>query len=312
MSHTRLQSTCARIVLPTLLLSLAILLLEGCFAQANPPKFDSGNAFSLLQKQCDFGPRPIGTVAHDKTRDYLFGELSKVANAAELQNFDYKYKRTTYKLSNVIAHFGPSNGPGILLSAHWDTRPTADQELEKADQKRPILGANDGASGVAILLDMARMFHERMPAVPVTIVLFDGEDFGPTGKDMFIGSRYFAAHMDKSAYKYGILLDMVGDKKLGVFREGNSELRAKFVSDKIWSAARELGYGSTFKDETKYTIGDDHIPLNEAGLPCADVIDFDYAYWHTLGDTVDKCSPESLRIVGETIAKVVYSEQSAK
>jgi glutaminyl-peptide cyclotransferase len=312
MSHTRFQSTCARIALPTLLMSISILLLEGCFAQANPPKFDSANAFALLQKQCDFGPRPVGTAAHDKARDYLFGELSKVANAAELQSFGYKYKDTTYKLSNVIAHFGPQSGPGILLSAHWDTRPTADQELDAADQKRAILGANDGASGVAILLGMARMFHERVPAVPVTIVLFDGEDFGPTGKDMFLGARYFASRMNKADYKYGILLDMVGDKNLGVFREGNSEMRAKSVSDKIWKAAQDLGYSSSFKDEVKYTIGDDHVPLIQAGLPCADVIDFDYAYWHTLGDTVDRCSAESLRIVGETIAKVVYSEQPAK
>ncbi len=306
MLYPRFRAACL-----VLLLSGAILLLEGCFAQANPPKFDSANAFSILQKQCDFGPRPVGTSAHEKTRDYLFGELRKSADAAELQNFTYTYKGTTYKLSNIIAHFGTSKEPGILLSAHWDTRPTADQELEKADQKKPILGADDGASGVAVLLEMARMFHEKAPAVPVTIVLFDGEDFGPTGKDMFLGSRQFASHMNKADYKYGILLDMVGDKTLEVFREGNSEADAKFVSDKIWKAAQDLGFAA-FKDKVKYTIGDDHIPLSQAGLPCADVIDFDYAYWHTLGDTVDKCSPESLRVVGETIAKVVYSEQPAK
>lgn len=311
MFHRRFRSTGVRIVLPALLVSCAVLLIEGCFAQANPPKFDSANAFAILRKQCDFGPRPVGVAAHDKTRDYLFGELRKSADAVELQNFTYTYKDTTYKLANIIAHFSTSKEPGILLSAHWDTRPTADQELEKADQKRPILGANDGASGVAILLEMARMFHEKAPAVPVTIVLFDGEDFGPTGRDMFLGSRHFADHMDKGAYKYGILLDMVGDKNLEIYREGNSEMRAKSVADKVWKAAQDLGFTS-FKDEARYTIGDDHIPLIQAGLPCADVIDFDYAYWHTLGDTVGKCSPESLRIVGETIAKVVYSEQPAR
>lgn len=306
------QSTQSRVVMVSLLLSVVVLFMEGCFAQANPPRFDSTNAFGILQKQCEFGPRPVGVPSHDKTRDYLYGELHKYATATEVQSFEYTYKNRTYKLANIVAQFGSSGGPGVLLCAHWDTRPTADQELEAADQKRPILGADDGASEVAILIEMARMFHEHMPAVPVTIVLLDGEDFGPTGKDMFLGSRHFASTMDKSAYKYGILLDMVGDKNLEIYREGHSETSAKFVSDKIWSAARDLGYSSAFKDQVKYAIGDDHLPLIEAGLPCADVIDFDYAYWHTLGDTVDKCSAESLKTVGETIAKVVYSEQPAK
>ena len=221
-----------------------------------------------------------------------------------MQNFEYK----TYNLSNIIAKFGTQNTPGMLLCAHWDTRPTADQELEASDRKKPILGANDGASGVAVLMELARMFKELPPSIPVTMVLFDGEDFGSTGKDMFLGSIHFAKTMDKSKYKYGILLDMVGDKDLQIYREGNSQLHAASVTDKVWRAANKLGYGGIFKDELKYTIGDDHVPLIEAGLPCVDVIDFDYAYWHTLDDTVDKCSAKSLQVVGETIAEVVYSE----
>lgn len=296
-------------ILPVFLCALS-LLLEGCFAQANAPDFDSARAFDLLRKQCDFGVRPPGTPAHEKCRDYLLAELSKYAASAELQNFEHVRSGKTYPMSNVIARFGKSGDSGILLCAHWDTRPTADQELEPADQKRPILGANDGASGVAVLLELARMFHERPPAVPVTIVLFDGEDFGPKTPDMFLGSRYFAGSLgDKPGYKYGILLDMVGDKQLEISRESNSQAAAGFVVDKIWAAARKLGHASEFKDQVKYSISDDHIPLIQAGVPCADVIDFDYAYWHTLGDTVDKCSPKSLQTVGETIAKVVYSEK---
>ena len=290
-----------------LLLIMGNVFLAGCSAQNSPPKFDSARALTVLRKQCEFGPRPVGSTAHDKVRDYLVAELRPYAKSVETQNFQHTLAGRTYKLSNIIARFG--SGSGILLCAHWDTRPTADEELGAADRKRPILGANDGASGVAVLLELARMFHERPPAVPVTVVLFDGEDFGPTGKDMFLGSRYFASRLgDKSGFRYGILLDMVGDKELVIYREGNSQAGAGFAADKIWDTALKLGYGSIFKDEVKYTISDDHVPLIEAGLPCADVIDFDYAYWHTLDDTPDKCSAESLKAVGETIAKVVCSE----
>jgi glutaminyl-peptide cyclotransferase len=299
-----------RVVLLSIVLSALSPLLEGCFAQANSPDFDSARAFDLLRKQCDFGPRPPGTPAHEKCRDYLLSELSTYASSAELQSFEHVRSGKTYKFANVIGKFGKSGTPAILLCAHWDTRPTADQELEPADQKKPILGANDGASGVAVLLELARMFHERPPAVPVTIVLFDGEDFGPKEGDMFLGAKHFASTLKKpTGYRYGILLDMIGDKGLGIYKEWNSVSAAGDVVDRIWSAARSLGHGSAFIDQTKYTISDDHVPLIRAGLPCVDVIDFDYAYWHTLSDTVDKCSPKSLQTVGETIAKVVYSEK---
>ena len=294
-----------RVIALILLAGTGSPILGGCSAQVRPPAFDSANAFNVLQKQCSFGPRPLGTSAHDQTKDYLAGELRKYADAVELQSFRFK----TYPLTNIVARFGSPDTRGILLCAHWDTRPTADQELEEKDKKRPILGANDGASGVAVLLELARMFHERAPAVPVTIVLFDGEDWGPTAKDMFLGSDYFAARLTGNRFRYGILLDMVGDKNLEIYREGNSQADAKVVVDKIWAAARKLGHDE-FKDQVKYTISDDHLPLIKAGVPTADVIDFDYAYWHTLGDTVDKCSAKSLLAVGETIAQVVYSEQA--
>jgi len=285
-----------------------VFVLSGCSAQNTTPKFDSQDAFSILQKQCDFGPRPVGTKAHDQTRDYLVSELQKYSDKVESQNFTQKVGGKELALSNVIARFG-SGTPGILLCAHWDTRPTADQELEVAKRKIPIMGADDGASGVAVLLELARMFHEKPPAIPVTIVLFDGEDYGPSGDDMFLGSSYFAKNGHISDYKFGILLDMVGDKQLELPREGNSQDKALSVTDKVWAAGKSLGYGKVFSDNISYSIGDDHIPLINAGLPCTDVIDFNYAYWHTTQDTVDKCSPESLKIVGDTVAKVVYTER---
>ncbi|MHB1000900.1 MAG: M28 family peptidase [Armatimonadota bacterium] len=272
--------------------------------------FDAKNAFTILVKQCEFGPRPVGTPAHDQTRLYLIEELKKYARSVEMQDFNYTLAGKSQPLSNIIARFGSTSANSILLSAHWDTRPTADRETDLSKRQTPIIGANDGASGVAVLLELARMFHDNPPVVPVTIVLFDGEDYGPTGDDMFIGSRYFASKLPKpTGYRYGILLDMIGDKDLGIYREGNSQISAKPVVDKIWNTARGLGYSRYFINSVKFTIIDDHIPLIEAGLPCADVIDFDYRPWHTTADTIDKCSPESLKVVGDTISKLVYSER---
>lgn len=290
---------------------LVTAILGGCFAQA-PPRFDSSRAFGILHKQCDFGPRPVGSKAHEQTCEYLYSQLKPLADSVSLQKFSHVRDGRTYQLTNITAKFeGDKKQAGVLLCAHWDTRPTAEQELEAEHRAKPILGANDGASGVAVLIELAHMFHERRPDIPVTIVLFDGEDFGPSGDHMFLGSRHFASTIrdETSRFRYGILLDMVGDKELTICREQLSENAGKEINDKIWETAKKLGYGKVFKDEVKYRISDDHLPLIEAGIPCVDIIDFDYAYWHTLEDTVDKCSPESLAAVGETIARVIYLER---
>lgn len=309
MTRRRSLHLCLPFMGIVLLLFFHCVALNGCSAQ-NAPRFDSAHAFSMLKKQCDFGPRPPGTPAHEDTKDFLADELSRYTDDVRIQSFQRVLGGKEVMLSNIIADFkGKSDAAAILLCAHWDTRPTADEEIDVADRKRPILGANDGASGVAVLLGLARMFKQQPPPVPVQIVLFDGEDYGPTSRDMFIGSRKFASLVeDKSRYRYGVLLDMVGDKDLQIYREGHSQKHAREVVDKIWTSARKLGYGAKFPDEVKYTIQDDHVPLIEAGIPCADVIDFDYAYWHTLEDTADKCSAESLGAVGSTIARVVYTE----
>jgi Zn-dependent M28 family amino/carboxypeptidase len=296
----------AGIVLALFALSMT---LSGCLAFANAPDFNGDQAFDCLKKQCDFGPRPEGYPSHEKTQDYLFGELSKYSNSVSLQKFTHEFEGKTYHAANIIAHFGPTDKPSVMLCAHWDTRPFADQDSEPANRVKPILGADDGASGVAVLVELAAMFHNKTPQVPVTIVLLDGEDFGKTEDQMYLGARYFAAHMNKSDYKYGILLDMIGDKGVTIFKEKNSADADPNLVNRIWQTARDLGYGKSFRDEVKYRMGDDHVPMIEAGLPCVDLIDFDYVYWHTLQDTVDKCSPESLKIVGQTVAEVVYSEK---
>jgi hypothetical protein len=278
-------------------------------AQSSIHKFDGTEAFGFLLKQCSFGPRPVGSEAHNRTRDYLIAKLKESADSVTVQNFSHVQDGKTYALCNIIGQFGHGKIPGILLCAHWDTRPTADQELLPEDQAKPIMGADDGASGVAVLLEIAKLLHQDRPSVPVTIVFLDGEDFGPSLADMLLGARYFASTVDVRRYKYGVLLDMVGKRNLVLYREKHSDRAAGDVNDKIWKKAAELGYSGTFRNHAKYAIEDDHIPLIDAGLPCVDLIDLDYPYWHTLKDTTDKCSRESLEITGKTVLEVVLSER---
>lgn len=278
-------------------------------AVSGRPAFDGDKAFTILLKQCEFGPRPVGTIAHTATKTYLADELRKYADSVELQEFTSFIDGTSMPLTNIIARFGKTGTGSILLCAHWDTRPIADRDRDPSKRKTPIIGANDGASGVAVLLELARIFKQSPPDVPVTIVLFDGEDYGPTGDDMYLGSRYFASSLNKGTrFRFGILLDMIGDKNLGIYREANSQTAAKKVNDLIWRTAKDLGYARYFIDRTKFRITDDHVPLIEAGIPTVDIIDFDYMPWHTVSDTPDKCSSESLKIVGDVISAVVYSQ----
>lgn len=274
------------------------------------PKFDKDKAFALLEKQCSFGPRPVGSEAHRKTRDFLLEEMKKYADTTVAQDFTYK----DLPLTNIIGVFNPKAKRSVLLCAHWDTRPRADQEIDADKQKKPILGANDGASGVAILLEIARNFKEKSPEVGVIIVLLDGEDYGffdgspDHGDGVLLGAKHFAKTYRTQGYNpdFGILLDMVGDKDLGIPMEDNSPIG---TNEKVFRIAREIGYEKYFLSDKHQTITDDHLPLIRAGIRCIDLIDFDYAAWHTLDDTPDKCSAESLGIVGNVVAEVVYREK---
>jgi Zn-dependent M28 family amino/carboxypeptidase len=171
------------------------------------------------------------------------------------------------------------------------------------------MGANDGASGVAILLEIARMLKAKPAAVPVWIVLFDGEDYGPGVDRMFLGAKHFAANLPAGVPRVGVLLDMVGDKNLEIFKEIHSVQRASAVVNSVWETAQSLGYRAQFNPAPKYAIQDDHLPLLDRGIAMIDVIDFDYPPWHTLGDTVDKCSAASLDVVGEVVASWTYGRR---
>ena len=264
----------------------------------------------MLQAQCDMGVRPPGSAAHEKCKAYILQQLTPNVDKVDTQAFPYHDpdRKVTLHLTNIIGVINPTAAKKVLLFTHWDTRPTADQDLDHKD--KPILGADDGASGTATLLELARVLHAKRPTVGVILLFVDGEDWGPGENRMYLGSLYFAAR--PGAYKpaYAILLDMIGQKDLQIHREEGSQLQHPELNDKVWSAAAALGYGSQFPNSPiGQGIGDDHVPFNAAGIPAIDLIDFDYPYWHTLQDTPDKCSPQSLKAVGDVMAKVVTDEK---
>ena len=267
--------------------------------------FDAQRAFEILKKQCEFGPRPPGSPAHRETQNYLFTELEKYANNVELQPHQYKVNGITLQLNNILAEFGALGGETLLLAAHWDTRPFADRDPKPENQDKPILGANDGASGVAVLLEMARVLKQYPPPRRVIIVLFDGEDYGRSVDNMFIGSRFFAQNLGKWRPDYGILLDMVGDKDLSIPIERYSWEANRGFTERIWNRAATLGL-APFQQRLGAAILDDHVPLIKVGIPMVNIIDFTYPYWHTVEDTVDKCSPKSLEVVATLVISIIY------
>ncbi len=273
--------------------------------QINEREFSGKRAFVYLEKQCEFGARFPGSAAHQKTQAYLLAELEKFAEEAVLQPFEYRQQNQSIKMNNILARFGGNGGGTMLLAAHWDTRPFADLDPNLANRNTPILGANDGASGVAVLLEVARILKSNPPATPVIIVLFDGEDYGKTVSDMFLGSRYFAQNMGRWSADFGILLDMVGDRDLELPMERYSWNADRQLTEAVWRRAEEIGLPE-FQRRLGAAVMDDHLQLIEAGVPTVNIIDFTYPYWHTIEDTPDKCSPHSLEVVGRLVLDIVY------
>ncbi|MGC8833824.1 MAG: M28 family peptidase [Armatimonadota bacterium] len=265
-------------------------------------QFDGGQAFQHLKRQVSFGPRVPGTLSHQKARFYIGEELRRRVDVLKYQDFPWQVDGKKLRLTNIVGVINPSARPLIAVGAHWDTRPTADMDPDPAKRKTPILGANDGASGVAVVLELARVLNERRPKVGVVFVLFDGEDYGPDVDRMFIGSDYYARNPVPSRPNRVIVVDMVGDADLQIYKEINSLRSDRELVDRIWNTASSLGYFQ-FVPYAKHTIIDDHVSFHNQGIPAIDIIDFDYPPWHTLGDTVDKCSPRSLEAVGRTLEK---------
>jgi len=278
------------------------------------PDFSGKEAFGYLTAQTDFGPRNPGSAGHRNCLDYLVGELERFADAVNRQEFTHTGPRgEQIRLTNIIASFNLAATNRIMLAAHWDTRPWADQDNDPKKREKPIIGANDGASGVAVLLEVAKLMKQSPPPMGVDILLFDGEDLGQKNDltNFGLGSKYFAAHKAPTFNpQYGILLDMVGDAQLEIQREPNSLRYAPEVVQYVWTTAEKLGLRE-FVNDTSPDIYDDHIPLNEAGIKTIDLIDFNYPdhsnrYWHTSEDTPDKCSPSSLQVVGTLLTHLIY------
>lgn len=297
-------------------ISLSLLLIFmtlGC--DSDVPKFDEDNAWNYLIAQCDMGPRNPGSDGYYECLEMMVSELQKSADEIIIQEFSYREERDRkmYDLQNVIARFNPDAEFQTIISCHWDTRPWADQEDSRRDKEIPIIGANDGASGVAVLLELARVMGENPPPIGVNLIFFDGEDMGVPGvNDTYCqGSRYFAKNLPIPRPDEAINLDMVGDKQLVLPIERYSlEYHPQLVRY-LWDRARDLGLDA-FDGRVDYAIYDDHMPLNEiAGIPAIDLIDFKYPnpyanFWHTLNDVPENCSEESLGQVGELMLDYIY------
>lgn len=269
-----------------------------------PTEFDGAAAMGYVRTQVEFGPRVPGTPAHRAMGDWLVAELRERADTVYVQ----EWMHTTadgqrLPMRNVVARFAPAAERRVLYLAHWDSRPRSDNATDPAQRALPVPGANDGASGVAILLGVADALKARPTTVGVDLVFVDGEDWGSfdTNTDVLIGARYFAERLPSAGYAplFGVLFDMVGDEFPSFRYESKSMAAAPEVIQRVWSTARRLGHEMAFQPREYGPITDDHIPLIEKGLRVINVIDLDYPWHHTPEDTVDKVSQRTLQLVGD-------------
>ncbi len=284
-------------------LAVTVALTIGCSSGGQATfQFDGDVALSYVEAQMNFGDRIPNTEGHRLTGDWIFKHLQSRADSVEVQAFTHvTADGDTLQLRNFIGRFRPDATERILFLAHWDTRPQADKDSNLGRRRLPTPGANDGASGVAILLGVADELQLVPPAYGVDLLFVDGEDYGnfSTSTDVFMGSSYFVEHLpDGYQPLYAVLFDMVGDSDLRIPREGYSVDGAPEVVERVWRTARDLGFGNIFRQEVGTWVTDDHIKLQEAGIRAIDVIDFDYPHHHTTDDTIDKVSARSLAIVG--------------
>lgn len=300
---------------------------EDTYKQVSPV-FNGDTAYQFVAKQVSFGTRVPNSKGHAACGDYLVAQLKRLGAEVTEQKADLKaFDGTVLHARNIIGSFLPEKEDRVALFAHWDTRPFADQEQDKSKQHTPILGANDAASGVGVLLEIARALQAKSSSVGVDIIFFDAEDYGepefaqnvPDGDWWCLGSQYWAKNPHKAGYKarYGILLDMVGAPDATFPKENISSNFAPEIVGRLWSTARDLGYGKYFIDANGGTITDDHVPVNQvAGIPTLDIIHLDRDsnwsfgwYWHTTKDDMSNISKETLKAVGQTVMELIYKEK---
>lgn len=259
--------------------------------QPEPENFNGERALADVEMQISFGPRIPGSDGHAQVIEWMRTELSSASWDSRIQSTAL----LGHPIQNIIAYRGEEK-PQIILAAHYDTRMVADNDPDPTKRLDPVPGANDGASGVAVLLELARVLSND--TVPTWLVFFDTEDNGRIqGWDWILGSKVFVAELDASPEAV-VIVDMIGDADLNIYKERNSNQE---LVGEIWDVAASLNFEHAFIPEPKYSMLDDHTPFLQAGIPAVDIIDFDYSYWHTTLDTADKVSAKSLEIVGRTL-----------
>ena len=292
------------------------------------PEFSADSAYKFVKQQVDFGPRVPNSAVHKACAEYLENSLKQFGAKVIVQEADLKaFDGNILKAKNIIGSFNPENETRVLLFSHWDSRPWADHDANKNNHKTPVLGANDGASGVGVLLEIARVLNKQKLDIGVDIIFFDAEDYGAPenlatteNEDSWcLGTQYWAKNMHVPGYRarYGILLDMVGAPQAKFYREQISDYYAKQVVDKVWSQASSLGFGNYFINESGGGVTDDHVYVNQlAGIPSIDIIHYDpnaasgfASYWHTTNDTMENIDKSTLQAVGITLLNVIYNER---
>lgn len=284
------------------------------------PNFDADSAYYFVQKQVDFGPRVPNTPEHVAAGNYLSAQLNRFGfSVIEQETQVVAYDKTKLNIKNIIGAYKPELNNRVLLFAHWDTRPNADQDEERKSE--PILGANDGASGVGVLLEIARQIQKQQPNVGLDIIFFDAEDYvdeNGTTEDYCLGSQYWANNMHKIGYSanFGILLDMVGGKDAMFAKEYHSMTYASTYVHHVWNIAKDLNHDKFFDNRPTRHVGiDDHVYVNQiAKIPSIDIIQYDpdtrsfAPHWHTHDDDMDVIDKQTLRAVGETVLATILME----
>ncbi len=300
---------------------------EPAVYQSPAPEFNADSAYSYVAAQCAFGGRTMNSDAHKVCGDFLVEKFKGYGLTVTEQTADSKlYNGTPIQIRNIIAAYNPQNTQRVMICAHWDTRAWADQDKDEKNHRTAIDGANDGASGVGVMIEIARQLQLKAPNIGVDLICFDAEDSGVASFDDYagdsdatwcLGSRHWAQQSRYQGYsaRFGILLDMVGGANTVFRKEGFSMHYAPQIVDKVWAAAYRIGMTDHFKGEQGGYITDDHRPVNElARIPCIDIIGSDTnnggfpATWHTMNDNMKHISRDALKAVGQTVLEVIYNE----
>ena len=291
-------------------------------------EFNADSAYAFCAAQCSFGPRVMNSEAHERCGTWIQQRFTQYGYAVEMQKADLKgYDGTTLRSTNIIARSAGTAKPAILICAHWDSRPWADNDHDEANWRTPVMAANDGASGVAVMLELARLLLQNDSAsVDADFICFDAEDWGvpqwedkADGDSWALGAQYWASSYSPEGrkYQYAILLDMVGGQGAKFYHEAYSMHYARSVVERVWQAADAAGYGSFFPAKDGGGVTDDHVPVNEkAGIPCIDIInhypDCEQSSfgptWHTVNDDMQHIDRTTLKAVGQTLVQLIFQK----